>query len=131
MVAGLSLVAELTGLVSSADVGRPRPQTSFIWHPDRWSFIVALVAGAAGVLALSTEKGNAMVGAFISVTTVPAAGNLAVALGTWTPAEMRGSLTQLGVNLMGMVAAGVVVLAVHRVLDVRVRPYLPAAPWRR
>ena len=32
---------------------RPRPQTGFIWHPDRWSFIVALMAGAAGVLAMT------------------------------------------------------------------------------
>ncbi len=119
-VALLSLVADLTGLVTSEMVSRPRPQTGFIWHPDRWSFIVALIAGAAGVLALSTSKANAMVGVFISVTTVPAAGNLALALGTWTPSEMSGSLAQLGVNLAGMIVSGVVVLAIQRLLWRRV-----------
>lgn len=115
-VAMLSLVADITGLVTSEMVSRPRPQTGFIWHPDRWSFIVALIAGAAGALALSTNKSNAMVGVFISVTTVPAAGNLALALGTWTPSEISGSLAQLFVNLAGMIMAGVVVLALQRLL---------------
>ena len=58
--------AGLTGLVTADMVTRPRPQTGFIWHPDRWSFIVALIAGAAGVLALTTARANAMVGVFIS-----------------------------------------------------------------
>ncbi|PUA79413.1 DUF389 domain-containing protein [Nocardioides currus] len=120
VVALLALVADLTGLVTSEMVSRPRPQTGFIWHPDRWSFIVALIAGAAGVLALSTSKANAMVGVFISVTTVPAAGNLALALGTWTPSEISGSLAQLGVNLAGMIVAGTVVLVLQRLLWSRV-----------
>lgn len=119
-VAVLSFVADLTGLVTSEMVTQPRPQTGFIWHPDRWSFIVALIAGAAGVLALSTNKANAMVGVFISVTTVPAAGNLALALGTWTPSEITGSIAQLGVNLGGMIVSGVVVLALQRLLWHRV-----------
>jgi uncharacterized hydrophobic protein (TIGR00271 family) len=120
VVALLSLVASLTGLVSADMVTRPRPQTGFIWHPDRWSFIVALIAGAAGVLALTTARANAMVGVFISVTTVPAAGNLALAIGTWAPSEMEGSIAQLGVNIAGMVVAGVVVLVLQRLLWSRV-----------
>lgn len=116
----LSLVASLTGLVTTEMVTRPRPQTGFIWHPDRWSFVVALIAGAAGVLAMTTARANAMVGVFISVTTVPAAGNLALALGTWAPSEMRGSIAQLGVNIAGMVIAGVVVLVLQRLLWARV-----------
>lgn len=122
VVAALAVVAELTGLVSSELVSRPRPQTGFIWHPDRWSFVVALVAGAAGVLAMSTEKSSAMVGVFISVTTVPAAGNLAVALGTWTVPEIRGSLAQLAVNVVGLVLSGTLVLLVQRLLAARFRP---------
>lgn len=119
-VALLSLLAAATGLVTTDMVTRPRPQTGFIWHPDRWSFIVALIAGAAGVLALTTARANAMVGVFISVTTVPAAGNLAVALGTWAPSEVRGSLAQLGLNVAGMLVAGVVVLVLQRLLWNRV-----------
>ncbi|MCW2738939.1 DUF389 domain-containing protein [Nocardioides sp.] len=120
VVALLSLVASLTGLVSTDMVTRPRPQTGFIWHPDRWSFIVALIAGAAGVLALTTARANAMVGVFISVTTVPAAGNLALAIGTWAPSEMRGSIAQLAVNIAGMVVAGIVVLVLQRLMWSRV-----------
>ncbi len=116
VVALLSVVGDLTGLVDSEMVSRPRPQTQFIWHPDRWSFIVALVAGAAGVLALSTDKAAAMVGVFISVTTVPAAGNLALAIGTGTLDEIWGSLSQLGLNLTGMIVAGTITLALQRLI---------------
>jgi uncharacterized hydrophobic protein (TIGR00271 family) len=119
VVAVLSLVADLTGLITTDMVTRPRPQTGFIWHPDRWSFIVALIAGAAGVLALTTARANAMVGVFISVTTIPAVGNLALALGVGAPSEIRGSAAQLAVNLAGMVLAGAVVLVLQRLLWVR------------
>lgn len=63
---------------------------------------------------MSTDKATAMVGVFISVTTVPAAGNLALALAVGARAEMAGSATQLGVNLAGMVLAGSVTLAAQR-----------------
>ena len=119
VVALLSLVGGSTGLIDADMVTRPRPQTGFIWHPDRWSFIVALIAGAAGVLALTTARANAMVGVFISVTTIPAVGNLALAIGVWAPSEISGSLAQLGVNLAGMVVAGVLVLVLQRLLWVR------------
>jgi uncharacterized hydrophobic protein (TIGR00271 family) len=112
MVAALSLVARATGLVTLADVVAGRPQTGFIWHPDRWSFIVALVAGAAGALALSVGRSNAMVGVFISVTTIPAAGNLALGLAFWTRHEIVGSALQLGLNLVGMILAGMILAGV-------------------
>ena len=48
-----ALLAASLDVVSAADVTRPRPQTGFIWRPDLWSFIVALLAGTAGVLALA------------------------------------------------------------------------------
>ena len=52
-----------------------RPLTSFIWRPDALSFIVAFLAGIAGMLSLTTAKSGALVGVLISVTTVPAAAN--------------------------------------------------------
>lgn len=111
----LAWIAAATGRLTEEMVTRPRPQTGFVWHPDRWSFIVALVAGAAGVLAMTTAKSAAMVGVFISVTTVPAAGNLALALAVWAPAEIRGSTSQLAVNIAGMILAGVVTVWLQRV----------------
>ena len=72
-----------------------------------------------GVLALSTDRAQAMVGVFISVTTVPAAGNMALGIATWQASEIIGSAAQLGVNLLGMVLAGTVVLPSSGLLWVR------------
>lgn len=102
----LSLLGRAFGLVTYDVVTRPRPLTGFIWQPDVWSVLVALVAGTAGVLALAVERTSTMVGVFISVTTVPAAGNLAVGLAVWSRHEILGSLAQLSINLAGMVLAG-------------------------
>lgn len=114
MVTVLALVARAAGMITPDLVTQPRPNTGFIWHPDRWSFIVALVAGAAGALALAIEKTATMVGVFISVTTVPAAGNLALGLAVWDRGEILGSLAQLGANVAGMVVAGTLLLALIR-----------------
>ncbi len=114
VVVVLAVVARATGLVEAVDVTRPRPNTGFIWHPDAWSFIVALLAGAAGALALAIEKTATMVGVFISVTTVPAAGNLALALALWETGEVIGSLQQLGANIGGMIISGTLLLALMR-----------------
>jgi uncharacterized hydrophobic protein (TIGR00271 family) len=114
--ATLALAARAAGWVDTADLLAPRPLTAFIWRPDRWSVVVALLAGFAGVLSLTAGRSNALVGVFISVTTVPAAGNLALALALWVPEEIGGSLLQLGVNLTGLTAAGTVLLVVQRLL---------------
>ncbi|MDH2423839.1 DUF389 domain-containing protein [Sphaerisporangium sp. TRM90804] len=89
-------------------------EVEFIVKPDRWSFIVALLAGAAGVLSVTAGKSSALVGVFISVTTVPAAGYAAVAtaLGRWE--DLAGSVSQLSVNVAGMVIAGTATLVLQR-----------------
>ncbi|MFH5209996.1 DUF389 domain-containing protein [Antrihabitans sp. NCIMB 15449] len=88
-------------------------QVDFIYKVGPFSLVVALLAGAAGMLALVTAKSAALVGVFISVTTVPAAGFAVVAA---TNSEWRIALLstgQLAVNLVGIVVAGVVVLALR------------------
>jgi uncharacterized hydrophobic protein (TIGR00271 family) len=99
------------GWVDVADLTQERPGTAFIYTPDRWSFIVALIAGVAGVLSLTSAKTGGLAGVFISVTTIPAAANtaLAFAFGDWL--EMRGSATQLVLNVTGMALAGWATLA--------------------
>ncbi len=111
-----ALLAAAAGWVDAATLTRPRPQTGFIWTPDRWSFVVALVAGTAGTLSLTAGRSNVLVGVFISVTTVPAAGNLALAIALGVPHEMGGAAAQLGVNLAGMVLAGTLTLLAQRAL---------------
>lgn len=109
-----ALVGRWTGVIAVDRLPAHRPQTGFVYRPDRWSFIVAVLAGAAGVLSLTAGKSSALVGVFISVTTVPAAGNVAVALALSHHGEIWGSVVQLGVNLAGMVVAGTATLLVQR-----------------
>jgi uncharacterized membrane protein len=75
---------------------------------------VAMLAGAAGMLAMTSAKSAALVGVFISVTTVPAAGYAVVAAvaGEWNRCVQ--SVGQLLVNLLGIVAAAAIVLIVRR-----------------
>lgn len=115
VVTVLAVLARATGLATLEQLLESRPNTGFIWRPDRWSFIVALLAGAAGALALAIEKTATMVGVFISVTTVPAAGNLALGLAFTERSEILGSLGQLGANVAGMVVSGALVLLLMRV----------------
>jgi uncharacterized hydrophobic protein (TIGR00271 family) len=96
-----------------------RPLTSFIIHPDRWSFVVAVLAGVAGILSMTARKSSALVGVFISVTTVPAAGNIAVAIALAHWDEVGASLVQLGVNLAGMIVAGIATLFIQRTVWAR------------
>ena len=126
----LALVARATGLIDVGMVTRPRPQTGFIWHPDVWSVVVALIAGAAGALALSVSRSNIMVGVFISVTTVPAAGNLALGLAFWAGHEIVGSAEQLALNLTGMVLAGAGMLLFQRLLWTRLTALTERRPAR-
>lgn len=108
------LLGRALGWISPDDLLGPRLGTAFIYSPDRWSFIIAVIAGAAGVLAITSSKSGGLVGVFISVTTIPAAGNaaLALALGVWS--ELWGSLLQLGVNITGMAVAGCVTLLIQQ-----------------
>ncbi|TDD82508.1 DUF389 domain-containing protein [Actinomadura darangshiensis] len=111
-----ALVSRWIGVIELDRLPDDRPLTAFIYSPDRWSFIVALLAGGAGVLSLTAGKSSALVGVFISVTTVPAAGNLAVAMALRHTSEITGSLLQLAVNFAGMVIAGALTLLVQRYL---------------
>jgi uncharacterized membrane protein len=52
------------------------------------------------------------VGDLISVTTIPAAANAAVAIAYWVPSEAIGSAIQLVINLSAIVIAGTLTLLV-------------------
>ncbi|MFB7517893.1 DUF389 domain-containing protein [Streptomyces sp. NPDC056144] len=109
-----SLVMDVLGLFEDSMLDAERPQTSFIWQPDLFSFVVALLAGAAGTLSLTSSKSGALVGVAISVTTVPAAANAAVALSYGELAQMGGSIVQLLLNLFGIILAGTATLALQQ-----------------
>src|SRR3954471_8296492 len=91
-----------------------RPLTDFISHPNAFSFIVAFLAGAAGMLSLTSAKSGALIGVLISVTTIPAAANVAVAAAYTDWGEFGGALEQLGVNLVMIVLSGLLTLLIQR-----------------
>jgi uncharacterized hydrophobic protein (TIGR00271 family) len=96
-----------------------RPVASLIAAPDMFSVIVAVLAGVVGVVSLTESRANALIGVFISITTLPAAAGVGVfvAFGDWSQA--RGSIEQLLLN--------VVVLAVVGAAALRAQHYI----WRR
>ncbi|MGW5054629.1 DUF389 domain-containing protein [Actinokineospora sp. NPDC004072] len=102
------------GLFDASAIAGDDHQVDFVYEVGPWSLIVAVLAGAAGMLSMTSAKSAALVGVFISVTTVPAAGYAAVAaiLGQWD--RMGQSLAQLSINLVGIVAAAAAVLVVRR-----------------
>lgn len=108
-----TLAAEKVGWVMLEST-RGLKEVDFIFQIGPLSFAVALLAGAAGMLSLVSAKSAALVGVFISVTTVPAAGFAVVAatVGDWDIAVR--SAAQLAVNLVGITLAGVVVLLLRR-----------------
>ncbi|MFD9161274.1 DUF389 domain-containing protein [Streptomyces sp. NPDC059558] len=111
-----SLLMTASGLFQEGMLENPRPNTSFIWQPDPFSFVVALLAGVAGMLSLTSAKAGALVGVAISVTTVPAGANAAVALSYGDFAQMWGSGIQLAVNLGGIILAGTLTLLCWKLL---------------
>ena len=110
----LVLVGRALDWINLGDISGPRPGTDFIYSPDKWSLIVAVIAAAAGVLSMTSAKVGGLSGVFISVTTIPAAGNVAagIAFGDWH--EIWGSVIQLVINVTGMVIAGAATLAIQQ-----------------
>jgi uncharacterized hydrophobic protein (TIGR00271 family) len=79
------------------------------------TLVVALVAGIAGMLALET-RASAGVGVAISVTTIPAAAYLGVAVGTGELSKANGALGVLGCNVAMLIVGATATLALQRAL---------------
>jgi uncharacterized hydrophobic protein (TIGR00271 family) len=116
-----TLLLNAVGLVPDDFSQDHHPFTQFISSPDQWSFIVAYLAGMAGVLSLTSAKSGALIGVLISVTTIPAAANIGVAaaLGAWH--EWVGAMEQLSLNLSAILLAGIGTLFVQRRIYLRRR----------
>ncbi|MGY5104536.1 DUF389 domain-containing protein [Streptomyces sp. 900105245] len=111
---GFSLFMDAAGLFHKSGLEGARPNTAFVYAPDAFSFIVAVLAGIAGTLSLTSAKSGALVGVAISVTTVPAAANAAVALAYGDTSQTLGSTNQLLLNLLGIVVAGTLTLLAQK-----------------
>jgi uncharacterized hydrophobic protein (TIGR00271 family) len=114
VAAGLTALLDLTDwLPSGFAVGESalRGLTSV----NSSTFIVALAAGAAGMLALET-RASAAVGVAISVTTIPASAYLGVAAAVGEVGKAAGAAAVLGVNVTMLTLGGTTALLVQRAL---------------
>lgn len=109
----LALIARATGLFDPATLSHLHA-AAFIYNIGPYSAIVALLAGAAGMLALTSEKSGVLIGVFISVTTVPAAGFAVLAAVAEHWVQCGEALLQLLINLLGITVAGTLTLAVRQ-----------------
>jgi len=129
VTAGAVILLRYTVGLPPAYVAGHRPLTSFVAHPDVFSVVTALVAGAAGMVSLTASKSGALVGVFISVTTIPAAANIGTALVADHPEEAAGAATQLGVNVLCILVAATGTLLVQRWALRRRSARRPADRW--
>ncbi|WP_330290588.1 DUF389 domain-containing protein [Streptomyces sp. NBC_00576] len=111
---GFSVFMDAVGLFTEAKLEAERPNTGFVYAPDWFSFVVAALAGIAGTLSLTSAKSGALVGVAISVTTIPAAANAAVALSYGDMGQTWGSTKQLLLNLLGIVLAAALTLLAQK-----------------
>ncbi len=110
----LSRLFRATDLVAADFQLSQRGLTAFISRPDLISVVVALVAGVAGMLTVTEARAGALVGVLVSVTTIPAAANIGVAVALVNADEAWGSARQLLVNVGCLVLSGTATLAVQR-----------------
>ncbi|MGF1471476.1 MAG: DUF389 domain-containing protein [Rubrobacteraceae bacterium] len=109
-----AMVLRQTGLIAWNFGTLDGPLELAIVRPTALTAMVAVLAGVAGMLSLTTSKSGALIGVLVSVTTIPAAASIAVAAayGAWEP--LSGSALQLVVNVTAMILAGLSTLGVQR-----------------
>ena len=108
------LAVRYSGMTPDRFLAGQRPVADLINSPDVFSVIVAVLAGLVGVVSLTESRVNALIGVFISVTTIPAAASvgLSVAYSGWR--EAGGSALQLLLNVVLLIAVGAGGLSAQR-----------------
>jgi uncharacterized hydrophobic protein (TIGR00271 family) len=111
---GFGLVIRASGETPQAFSAGVRPVAEFISNPDLFSVVVAVLAGVVGVVSLTEARASALIGVFISVTTIPAAANIGLSLAYADWSGTRGSVLQLLLNVMVLTLVGVLALRLQR-----------------
>jgi uncharacterized hydrophobic protein (TIGR00271 family) len=111
---GFGLIIRWTGKEPRAFALGVRPVTQLIDTPNIYSFVVAFLAAIVGVVSLTTSRASTLIGVFISVTTIPAAADIGVALAFSSWNEARGSFLQLLLNVTVLTLVGAFALVVQR-----------------
>lgn len=97
-----------------------RPVSNLIDTPNFFSAVVAVLAGIVGIVSLTEARTSALLGVFISVTTIPAAADIGVSCAFAAWHEARGSLFQLLLNIVVLILVGTGTLTCQRAIWRRV-----------
>lgn len=115
-IAGAWLFTEILSVLGivSPDTFHDGRLLLLIADPGILSVVVAGMAGIAGALTITLPETRGLVGVFVSITTIPAAANIGVAMVARDLETMAGSASQLGVNVASLIVAGTLTLGVRR-----------------
>jgi uncharacterized hydrophobic protein (TIGR00271 family) len=105
-----------SGKTPTAFLEGVRPVADLINTPNIFSVIVAVLAGLVGVVSLTESRANALIGVFISVTTIPAAASVGVSIAYSSWSEARGSMLQLLLNVVLLIVVGAAGLRTQRAI---------------
>jgi uncharacterized membrane protein len=97
----LTLASRGRGRIPAPYLAGQRPVTGLLIGANLGAFVVAVVAGAAGIIALGRAKSGAVVGVLVSITTIPAASNVGVALAMGDLSEAGESLCRPAFSQVG------------------------------
>jgi len=103
-------VMRVAYLVPASFAVTAAPQIVERLSPDLLSLVVALVAGAAGIISIATASGRALVGVMMAAALLPPAAVVGVGLAWFEPGIAVHSGILLTVNLLAINFAGLVTL---------------------
>jgi uncharacterized hydrophobic protein (TIGR00341 family) len=109
-VVGLVLVVFAAALFGALFPGIPltmSEQIAIRARPSLFNLVLALAAGTAGALSITTGLSTALVGVMVAVALLPPASVLGLGLGRWNTELIRGAGLLLVTNVAGIVLAGV------------------------
>jgi uncharacterized hydrophobic protein (TIGR00271 family) len=93
-----------------------KPVADLINKPNIFSVIVAVLAAIVGVVSLTQARANALIGVFISVTTIPAAASVGISIAYSSWHEAGGSMLQLLLNVVLLIVVGAAGLRAQRAI---------------
>jgi len=105
-----------------------RPVADLISSPDLFSVVVAVLAGIVGVVSLTEARTGALIGVFISVTTIPAAASIGLSIAYTDASRALGSAYQLLLNVVVLIVVGAVIMRLQRVIWPAGQPRQPPGP---
>jgi uncharacterized hydrophobic protein (TIGR00271 family) len=105
-----------------------RPVADLISSPDLFSVVVAVLAGIVGVVSLTEARAGALIGVFISVTTIPAAASIGLSIAYTDASRALGSAYQLLLNVVVLIVVGALIMRLQRLIWQAGQPRKPPAP---